>query len=139
MCRVPPTALCPSTIHKQHTRVHASPPPHLGTSALGMVSATVALVTTLPRCMMRRLLVRPTSRHRSPRARGGDASSRAAHTCYTHTHIGSGGGRGEEHTRGMRLIGWLGEQKHRRALMNPSSAAPRPTFARASGGSAAGE
>jgi len=53
---------------------------YLGTSALGMVSATVALVTVLRRCMMRRLLVSPTSLQRSPRPRAGCDSRLAAHT-----------------------------------------------------------
>jgi hypothetical protein len=55
-------------------------PPHLGTSAHGIVSAAPALVTIEVRCMIRRNLVRPTSRTESPRASRGEGSSGAALT-----------------------------------------------------------
>ncbi len=63
------------------------------TSALGMVSAAVALVTVEVRCMTRRCLVSPTSRTSSPRLRDGCGSSSAARTCSVGrwlgwTHIG---------------------------------------------------
>ena len=81
LVKPPSRHMLPTThMNMNMARPHNPPIAHLGTSALGIVSATVALVTVLSLCMIRKLLVKPTSRHLSPRASGGRASSDAAHT-----------------------------------------------------------